>query len=252
MKLAPLLDDYTKKNTKDNWEDDCNRFVGFIDIMGFKDLVARRPHNEIKHLLLQMNQTRSILLKMLGIRDSDGKKENRVKSFSFSDSVVFVTKSDSPTDLVNLGAAMCICQEATIQSGVPTKGAISHGKLTADFERSIFFGQPLIDAYLLQDQLFYYGVIVDNNAESLLKQFIEERDSEFVHNHFVRLLTPLKTGMVTHFNIKLQSIQDDQLDYLYNNVSGQPRKYVDNTIDMFKKMNEKKIQGDESSAQHKL
>jgi hypothetical protein len=240
MKLAPLLEEYTRRNTHDDWDDDCNRFVGFIDIMGFKELVARRPHNEIKHLLLQMNQTRSILLKVLGKRGDDGNRENLVKSFSFSDSVVFVTKSDSPTDLVNLGAAMCICQEATIQSGVPTKGAISHGKLTADFERSIFFGQPLIDAYLLQDQLFYYGVIVDNNAESILKRFMEEDHPDFIHNHFIRLLTPLKTGKVTHFNIKLQSIQLDQLDYLYNNVSGQPRKYVDNTIEMFKEMTENK------------
>jgi hypothetical protein len=72
----------------------------------------------------------------------------------------------------------------------------SGGFLCDDFkyEYEFFFGQPLIDAYLLQDQLFYYGVIVDNNAELLLKRFIEKKPSDFIHNHFIRLLTPLKTG----------------------------------------------------------
>jgi hypothetical protein len=238
MKLAPLLEEYVKKNPHDEWEVDCDRFIGFIDIMGFKDLVARRPHQEIKHMLLQMNQTRNILLGILGKSDKEGSKnqDTRVKSISFSDSILFITKSDSPKDLFNLSVALGICQEAALQSGLPTKGAISHGKLTADFERSIFFGQPLIDAYLLQDQLYYYGIIVDNNAESILKKIIQNENSDLPYNHFVRLSTPLKNGRVTHFNLILKNLQDDQLDYLYNSVSGQVRKYVDNTIEIYNLM----------------
>ena len=241
MKFAPLYDEYVQKNNPDDWEDDCVRFVGFIDIMGFKDMVARYPHEDIKHILLQMNQSRTILLKMLGSKsglfvNTKDQSDIRVRSFTFSDSVVFITKSDSAIDLLYLSVAMCICQEASIQSGVPTKGAISHGKLTADFEKSIFFGQPIIDAYLLQEQLFYYGVIVDNNAEVLLKKFIEEKNSHFEPNHFIRISTPLKNGKVNHFNLRLRNLEEDQLDYLYNSVSGQPRKYVDNTIEIYKEM----------------
>lgn len=239
MKLAPLMEEYVRKNPNDDWEDDCNRYIGFIDIMGFKDLVARRPHQEIKHMLLQMNQTRRILLKILGRDHKAGtvKEDTRVRSISFSDSIVFVTKSDLPEDLFNLSVALKICQEAAIQSGLPTKGAISHGKLTIDFDRSIFFGQPLIDAYLLQEQLFYYGIIADNNAEARLKTLMEEKSGDFEHNHFIRLSTPLKSGKVNHFNVRLNSIQADQLDYLYDSVSGTARKYVDNTIEIYNLMN---------------
>lgn len=242
MKLAPLMEEYVKKNPNDDWEVDCDRFIGFIDIMGFKDLVARRPHQEIKHMLLQMNQTRSILLNLLGKKHKDGSEnqDTRIRSVSFSDSVLFITKSNSPKDLFNLSVAMGICQEATIQSGLPTKGAISHGTLTADFDRSIFFGQPLIDAYLLQDQLYYYGIIVDNNAEARLKKIIHEKNDDFPYNHFINLSTPLKNGKVIHFNLKLKNIQDDQLDYLYNSVSGQARKYVDNTIEIYNVMKSQK------------
>lgn len=238
MKFAPLMEEYVKKGPSDDWEDDSDRYIGFIDIMGFKDLVARRPHHEIKHMLLQMNQTRSILLKILGnsYKSDSEKQDTRVRSVSFSDSVLFVTKSNSPKDLFNLSVSLGICQEAAIQSGLPTKGAISYGKLTADFERSIFFGQPIIDAYLLQDQLYYYGIIVDNNAETRLKQVLQENNEDFPHNHFINLPTPLKSGKVTHFNIRLRNLQVDQLDYLYNSVSGQARKYVDNTIEIYNTM----------------
>jgi hypothetical protein len=238
MKLAPLMDEYVKRSPHNDWAEDCDRFIGFIDIMGFKDLVARKPHQEIKHMLLQMNQTRSILLNMLAESHNESSEatDTRVRSISFSDSVVFVTKSDSPKDLFNLSVALKICQEATIQSGLPTKGAISFGKLTVDFERSIFFGQPLIDAYLLQDQLHYYGIIVDNNAEAQLKKIIQSGNEYFPYNHFINLPTPLKSGKVTHFNIRLNSIQEDQLDYLFNSVCGHARKYVDNTIELYNSM----------------
>lgn len=255
MKLAPLMDDFAKNNSKDDWEVDCDRFVGFIDIMGFKDLVARRPHQEIKHMLLQMNETRSILLNLILAKTYDGGVEitdTRVRSISFSDSVLFITKSDTPKDLFNLSVALGICQAATLQSGLPTKGAISHGKLTADFEHSIYFGQPLIDAYLLQEQLFYYGIIVDNNAEIRLKKIIEDNNVEFKYNHFTLISTPLKTGKVKHFNLKLRSIQDDQLEYLYNSVSGAPRKYVDNTIEIYRKMNPVKAKKKKESQNTKM
>jgi len=239
MKFAPLMEEYVRKNPNDDWDDDRNRYIGFIDIMGFKDLVARRPHQEIKYMLLQMNQTRSILLKLLKRTNKDGtvKEDTRIRSISFSDSIVFVTKSDSPEDLFNLSVALKICQEAAIQSGLPTKGALSYGKLTVDFERSIFFGQPLIDAYLLQEQLFYYGIIADNNVEARLKTIMDEKKEAFKYNNFIKLSTPLKSGKVNHFNVRLNSIQADQLDYLYNSVSGPPRKYVDNTIEMYNLMN---------------
>jgi hypothetical protein len=57
-------------------------------------------------------------------KNSSEKQETRVRSVSFSDSVLFVTKSDSAKDVFNLSVSLGICQEAAIQSGLPTKGAI--------------------------------------------------------------------------------------------------------------------------------
>lgn len=241
MKLAPLHERRESQAPITDWEEDCDRFVGFMDIMGFKDLVARKPHEEIKHYLLQMNQTRSILLDLIGTsfdkETGEETKDARVRSFTFSDSIVFITKGNSIKDLFDLSVAIVICQEASIQSGGPTKGAISFGKLTANFEKSIFFGQPIIDAYLLQEELFYYGVILDNNAEAILKDAIQRKDPALKYNHFVRLPTPLKSGKINHFNLQMKNLFDDQMEYLYNSIAGHARKYVDNTIEMYQLMN---------------
>jgi hypothetical protein len=47
----------------------------------------------------------------------------------------------------------------------------------------------------------------------------------------------MKSGVIMHYNLHLDSVSEDQLEDLYKNVSGEPRKYVDNTIEMFKLMN---------------
>lgn len=38
-----------------NWQITTNRFVGFIDIMGFKDMVARSSHEDIYDMMKKIN-----------------------------------------------------------------------------------------------------------------------------------------------------------------------------------------------------
>ena len=40
----------------DIWIPQCNRFVAFIDILGFKDRVMRSSISEVSELLLRMNK----------------------------------------------------------------------------------------------------------------------------------------------------------------------------------------------------
>lgn len=233
---------------KEEWKIDCKRFVGFMDVMGFKDMVARRTHEEVGMMLEQMSSMKRILQKVVvsPFRQANEKvnREERVKSVTFSDSVLFVTKDDSLSDLFVLALVLEIFQEAAIQRGAPTKGAVSFSRLTANFENSIFYGQPLIDAYLLQDQLSYYGIVVDNEVETRIIDGIRNKDvrKDLIAAQFHKLPTPLKSGKVQHFNIRLSNLTDDQIEDMYKTVSGSVRKYVDNTIEMYElmKQNEKK------------
>jgi len=227
------------------WEEDRIRFVGFMDVMGFKDMIARKSHDEVKQMLLQMSYMKDILQKVVVSPFEDrrnNKREQRIRSVTFSDSVLFVTRDDSFDDLFTLATVLAIFQEAAIQRGAPTKGAISVGKLTANFDKSIFFGQPLIDAYQLQDEVFYYGVILDNKVESKIIEGLRNKqlNKELIESHFIKLQTPLKSGKINHYNIKLDSLTEDQLEDMYKGVSGSVRKYVDNTIEMYELMQKKK------------
>ncbi|MFC2185691.1 hypothetical protein ACFCT7_00145 [Fulvivirgaceae bacterium LMO-SS25] len=232
------------KNT-DDWSIDCNRYVGFIDVMGFKDMVARKNHEEVGQMLHQMSFMKDILQKVVVSPfkkvDENFKREERVKSITFSDSVLFVTKDDSLSDLLVLSSVLEIFQEAAIQRGAPTKGAISYGRLTADFEKSIFYGQPLIDAYLLQDQLYYYGIVLDNEVESILIDNLrnEKIEKQLIEGHFFKMPTPFKSGKVQHYNVRLGNLIEEQKEDLYKTISGSVRRYVDNTIEIYDLMNKK-------------
>jgi hypothetical protein len=229
----------------ESWKDDNIRFIGFMDIMGFKDLVTRKSHEEVKYMLntlVSLNKSLESVFGKPNVKTADREKiESRIRSVTFSDSIMFFSQDDSLEDFLQISYALSIFQEASLQRGAPTKGAISLGMLTADFKNSVFFGQPLIDAYLLQDQLKYYGIVADNKVEEYIidKNRKLEPGEPRVDRAFVRLKTPFKSGSILHYNIHLDSVSGEQLENLYKSVSGESRKYVDNTIEMFNLMNKK-------------
>lgn len=128
-------------------------------------------------------------------------------------------------------------------AGIPFKGAIAHGLFTSDIENSLYFGQPLIDAFHLQNDFELYGVIMHHTAEQYL---IETKYMDNIKNLFNIYKVPMKHGQVNHYIINpyLSSpFSDDvykslMIEY-YKKVSGIPRQYVDNTYDFLKSFNKK-------------
>ncbi|MCD4679069.1 MAG: hypothetical protein K8S00_01655 [Bacteroidales bacterium] len=222
------------------WKEDNERFICFLDIMGFKDMVYSYSHDEIKTKLIGLSQS---LQKIIDVIKSVQKGELNYRQFKnceirsalFSDSIIFITNEGNPSDFLLLTYAVRkIFLDAT-KLGIPIKGAISFGLLSANFDKSIFFGKPLISSYLLQEELQYYGIILDNHAEN----FLNKCGQDFKDlNLFFSMKTPLKKGNVIHSNL---SLINKKLPYkyfleFYKTVSGTPRIYVDNTIFMYESM----------------
>ena len=126
--------------------------------------------------------------------------------------------------------------ETAINSGIPLKGAIAKGVITCDISKQLYFGQALIDAYLLEENVKYYGVLAHNSVEADIK-VLEEKGLLF----FRDIEAPLKSGTVSHFEIcwyknDIQAAKES-LRKIRETVSGDPRKYIDNSlkvIDSFK------------------
>lgn len=223
-----------EQNTIEKWEPTANRYVAFLDIMGFKDLVLKTPHNEVYKLMKKINHSRKFIE---GVKWSDA-EENLVKSTTYSDSIIIYSKDDSYEAFDILVTTVAGLSNYLLRDGIPFKGAVAFGMMTLDIENSIFFGQPLIDAYLLEEEIYYYGILFHATVEQELVKTGKSWPPFTAH-----YTCPLKSGNAQHMTIyPMYALQKNDEKYnsrheeLENAVkrlrlrtSGGLRKYIDNT-----------------------
>jgi len=164
-----------------------------------------------------------------------------MKTVSFSDTIVIFTKDDSIKCFELLTFATSWLFAKAMQDGIPLKGAISHGDLSVNISRQIFFGQPLIDAYLLEEEIAFYGIVIHNTVEKFLNKNIETLVG---NDGYKDCLVPFKSGKIKHYILnwvfsvtgEKESEQKENALRLMKaqreQTSGDPRKYIDNTIDI--------------------
>ena len=165
----------------------------------------------------------------------------------FSDSILIISKDDSYASFGVLVIIMRHVIYMLIIQGIAVKGACAHGRITVDKEKSIFFGQPIIDAYLLEEDVHYYGIVCHNSFEKQVNKenyidFYEKiwkKDGNFWESDFFIAKTKLKSGEIIHANVNWYlwgfSCYQNVVTALKNiqmQVSGKPRIYVDNTLEM--------------------
>jgi len=184
----------TEKTKANPWIPTCNRFVAFMDIMGFRDMVYRNSHNEVMRMMQQFKETIKLIDK--GDQSSIQREGTKVKPVIFSDSVILFSNDGSARSLKEiLWAVQYLIGDAMIH-GIPMKGAISFGKQTADLDESLYFGRPLIDAWELQGELYMYGVVLHHTVEKYVHQHKEKLD--FILNRDIRKYdAPFKQGVYT-------------------------------------------------------
>lgn len=240
-----------KKNTKP-WNPEDMRFVTFLDILGFKDSVLREDHSEIyKRLLNLSNSIENIEKTVNGTELNEIKSE--VKSFTFSDSIIIFSKSNSINDLNAMLITAIQVMTDSIEMGIPLKGAMAYGKISINQNKRIFFGQPIIDSYLLEEDVKYFGVTIHNSVEKFVGSISEEERTLYDTLTF-EAITPLKTSKVSHQNINwfLDSITKNNIDNATNDIkrvklielvnkfklstSGSPRQYIDNTVKIIEEL----------------
>ena len=215
------------EDKKSNWKDTCNRFVAFLDIMGFKDMVLKSGHSEILNTLRLFSS--AVRANEIIDEEKSSIKKN-IKTVVFSDSIIVITRDgskQSALDIINhIG---WIIMFSAVQS-IPIKGAIAYGEQTVDSKNSLYFGMPLINAYELHNELLMYGVILHNTME---KRLIDTKTMTKIEDDWIfKYEVPMRAGKITHYVVdwRPDSIKTEHFPNLYLSVSGAPRRYVDNTI----------------------
>ncbi len=233
-----------------NWVTTDSRFVVFLDIMGFKDFVARNTHQHVYEMMSKLSDSKEIVDTFLDDYNDDKYKNRGLYTTSFSDSLILFSKDDSPISLEILEVSTSFLLAEAMMNSIPMKGAIAHGVVSVNKKQQIYFGQPIIDAYLLQEEVNYYGVVLHNSVDSYLNKISREKETN-IKQKFIEIKTPLKTGSIMHNNINwfksLKELKEEEskinekFENLITNLktitSGSPRKYIDNTIDVFNAIN---------------
>ena len=233
------------KTTESQWEITTERFVAYIDIMGFKDLVARSTHEEVYQMMKTINEKREANASIKWSQSA----EKLVRTTTYSDSIIIYSKDNTEDSFNSISSTVSGLTNDLFTEGIPHKGAIAFGKMTLDTDNSIFFGQPLIDAYLLQEELSFYGVIIHGSAERRITSLGIDIEGFFV----TKFACPLKQGTSLHLTVYPIFLQEDDtsprkkkreaiyasLDKFRYTTSGHLRKYVDNTENYFNFINAK-------------
>lgn len=241
-----------KKETtkKSNWKTTDKRFVGFIDLLGFKDKVMRKNHSEIYDELSKIAKAKKAIEQVSEkIDDTNYFNDSDIYIVSFSDSIVMFSKNDSYKNFEYFLVMLRYLFSDAIGQGIALKGGIAHGEISLNKSEQIYFGQSIIDAYFIEEDVNYLGVTCHNSIDTYLQSNANEVDKSLIMNGLLfEALTPLKCGKITHTNLdwflmlatnknlaKEELIKEikTSLKNFNHTVSGSARRYVDNTLELF-------------------
>ena len=216
-----------------------DKFVLYLDIMGFKERVNRVDIGQLKEQLMQFKTKNKKLKPLL----QGGKtKETLINMAQFSDSIVLVTRDSTTDDLNRISKAAAILMQTGLQTGFALRGAIAKGKMVFDNEKQLFFGKALVDAYFLEEELCYYGVVFHESTEECVIDALNQKKPIPIED----ISVSLKRGKSKHFHIAWHKLQDNLqlgdtrpdvhnwLNEIRKTVSGNPRVYLDNTFEIIR------------------
>ncbi|MEP3373447.1 MAG: hypothetical protein ABJL43_01230 [Maribacter dokdonensis] len=227
------------------WNITDNRIVLYLDIMGFKDLV-QKTNPEILHKYLKDAIQFASQMKHLGYADLEKaglKIFPEIKSQVFSDSIIFTTQGITPADIYIITKGAKWVSSVLFQHHITFRGAIAVGNMTYDEDSSIFFGQPLIDAYQLEQQLDLFGIAVHHSFEGLLKHSFKQKKCQDSLQDYIPYAIRTTKGKAKHLvldwikfaeEIHGNTFHEQIYSILSCQMSGGPKHYLDNTYNFFK------------------
>lgn len=238
-----------------NWQPIAEeRFVLYLDIMGFKERVKSTDVGKL-YKSLQHFTTNMIQGELLPLREG-GKTGNKLlmEMAQFSDSIVVVSANNTKEDLNRITKASAILMRTALENGFAIRGVISCGEMVFDKKQQLFFGKALVDAYLLEQEMCHYGIIFHHTTESIVREVVDEMNTKgevatsnsSIKSRYIPIgdcLVKLKNGKSKHYQVlwhqmgrnkNKDDISEEAKEWLVKlreTVSGNPRVYLDNTLD---------------------
>lgn len=237
------------KDKKESWIPTNSRFVAYLDILGFKDKVQRKEHLDVYNELKMLSDIQKDLSSILSTKSFEEHLNlDDIYIVNFSDSIIVFSKSDSVNCLETLLFSLRFIFKNSITNKIAIKGGIAHGIVTVNKSLNLFVGQPIIDAYLMEEEVNYLGA----TCHSSIDMYLNKYKSRLIDILLFKSKTPLKSGSISHRNLdwfeylsechyddnkeKFEKSIIEKFEKLYETVSGSPRRYIDNSMDLIMKL----------------
>lgn len=195
------------------------RFVSFLDILGFADLVESTP---VQIVIEKIESTLSMVpvAQALGVfpnipkkpGDFDPAKLPPLSVFSFSDTFVLSSASESAVSFFQTVIGTALLSKYLFAAGLPVRGAITCGEAEYIPGTAHLVGRAIIRAARLEKAQNWFGIIIDPDiltpereqvlALPLVSPFVVSYDVPFKQMNAIQ--NPCRV-INWRFNIEVQS-----------------------------------------------
>lgn len=217
----------TYNPTKYQWTTDINRLVLYAEITDFEESIFTEAGGLYDRLQEFRNRWDSVV--------NNFDKLGYLQFSQFSSSILIAVNGDDCTMFEIITKAASSLMQIAIEMSMPIKGVIAQGLFCYDEKKQLYFGKPLVDAYILYQQINYYGIVVHHSAEKIVKKY------KNINEPYVCTPIFLKSGQVSHYHLCWNLLDSNfclcditnkceaYLEIISENISGSSRKNVDNT-----------------------
>jgi hypothetical protein len=135
--------------------------VTFLDVLGWKGIWLRNDHKEVVRLLESLVR----MAERIADEELRGKTSALpVRVLSISDTIVLLTEGDVAAVVPIHGLICKALISESVRSGIPVRGATSHGQFYAS-EGTILVGPAVDEAASWHEALDWIGVVLTPSAE---------------------------------------------------------------------------------------
>jgi hypothetical protein len=208
-------------NLKENLKD---RFVAFIDVMGFSNLVNKGNTSNLEEYFL----------KIIDVLEHIRKDKGEIQSFLISDAIILITPIGLK-GLKDIIKATRRIQSSLLSRKILLRGAISHGLVDYNPDNNIIVGKGFIRAYLLEQEAIYPRVIID---PSIIKLVSKDKEGFMNVLHNPSDLDMYVDNKLIYSKSEFSLINDDCIfvDYankiiLQNSLNGNMKKIYETIIE---------------------
>ncbi|MGD1096592.1 MAG: hypothetical protein ABSB35_31940 [Bryobacteraceae bacterium] len=179
------------------------RTVAFLDVLGFRSLVAQIPASELGPRFAKIidgvlnGLTRPLLAdqNLPRLLNSPGPNERFCLVYSFSDSILLISHDSSLSSCLAVNVIALRIMQGMMAAGFPTRVGVTFGDMFVDVERAVFLGPALTAAYELEQSQDWIGGVIDESVAEPLPALMDRSQPHALQNViFPMYRVPMKNG----------------------------------------------------------